>query len=200
MFNTTWKRSWWVKNLCRNICRVNSNHYWSDVLITFRLFYSLKHVRFHLRAAGGWLLQRALSRWFFFLKKRWGLQRWLSAVAHVRNSPITSREICQVKCWRKGLGNCDSFSAISQANSVRTWTSQSEMLSSWWYHNDLIFQLHFNSIVNFTKTGPLFEGFRCCKCVFALLNFRSNARDSVRVLKLLRVITLYFWYFSSHSA
>ena len=42
----------------------------------------------------------------------------------------------------------------------------------------LLFQLHYNGLVFFTKTVPLFAGFCCLRCVFPLLNSWSKSRDS----------------------
>ena len=80
------------------------------------------------------------------------------------------------------------------------WLFQVWIFSSRWYHNDrTFFQLHYTGIAIFIKTGPVFVGFCCRKIyiikgwkiilktfltvrlssVFALLNFWSDARDSV---------------------
>ena len=51
-------------------------------------------------------------------------------------------------------------------------TFQVRILISWRYHNDRTFsQLQYTGIVIFTKIGPVFVGFRCCKMCFCTLEF-----------------------------
>ena len=51
-------------------------------------------------------------------------------------------------------------------------TFQVRILSSGWYHIDrTLFQLHYTGMVIFTKTRPVFVGFRYCKMCFCILEF-----------------------------
>ena len=107
-----------------------------------------------------------------------GLKPWLSTTAHTGNAPRTSRERYQVSCWRKvELSFILSyfFQVKMQTLKRSGWIFQVQ--SSYCWHNGITFlHLHYTGSY-FYENVPLLAGFRCCKCVFALLKFWHDARD-----------------------
>ena len=92
--------------------------------------------------------------------KKLRLNAWLNDISHTQNAPKTSREVCQIKCWRKEeMKFIISFFKAKIAK----------------LENVSFFQLHYTGIVIFTKTGTLLTDFRCCKCVFTLFNIWSGS-------------------------
>ena len=88
-----------------------------------------------------------------------------------RNSEITIPEVW-ISTFKGALSRWQNLKKSG-------WLFQVQILSSWWYHNDrAFFELYYSGIVIVIKTGLVFVGFLAVKCVFALLNFWSDACDS----------------------
>ena len=113
-------------------------------------------------------------------------------IAHSRNAPRTSTERYQVKYWRKVEMECILSYFFSSQNG-KTWKVQPEFVKfrTWVPVVSIMISLLFSASLHvhwhcyLNENGPLLRSFRCCKCVFVLLNFWSDSRDSVPLIYLL---------------
>ena len=88
----------------------------------------------------------------------------------------------------KESGTVIHFKLLFSSQNGKTWKIQPEFFKfrAWVPVVSVMISLLFSASLHwhcyFYENGPLLVGFRCCKCVFALLNFWSDSRDTAHLI------------------